>query len=57
MTLDLLATLPPDWRSAMSPYLDPATVAKLADFMEREYAEGDVFPPFEDLYAAFRLCP
>lgn len=40
----------------MTPYLDPAIVATLADFMEREYAQGEVFPPFEDLYAAFRLC-
>jgi uracil-DNA glycosylase len=56
VTLDLLAGLPPAWRAAMTPYLDPQIVAKLTTLIEREYAEGDVFPPFDDLFAAFRLC-
>ena len=39
MTLDVLETLPPDWRAAMEPYLDPEIVAKLNAFMAREYAD------------------
>jgi uracil-DNA glycosylase len=41
----------------MVAHLDPAIVADLGQFVAREYAEHEVFPPLEDLYAAFRLCP
>jgi uracil-DNA glycosylase len=54
---DLTELLPAPWRAAMAPYLDPAAVAALSAFVAREYAEHDVFPPREDLFAAFRLCP
>jgi uracil-DNA glycosylase len=55
--LDLIELLPPEWRAAMSPYLDPDIVAKLSDFVGREYDEHDVFPPLPDLFAALHLCP
>jgi uracil-DNA glycosylase len=55
--VDLLQLLPPTWRDAMTPYLDPAVVAGLNSFVESEYAAGPVFPPVEDLFSAFRLCP
>jgi uracil-DNA glycosylase len=54
--LDLTQRLPENWRAAMTPYLDPAVVAGLGAFVESEYAAGPVFPPLEDLFAAFRLC-
>ena len=56
MALDLRQLLPPTWRDAMTPYLDPAVVARLNSFVESEYAAGPVFPPVEDLDAALRLC-
>lgn len=39
------------------PHLDPARTAALADFVAREYATQTVFPPLEDLFSAYRLCP
>ncbi|MGI5212052.1 uracil-DNA glycosylase [Plantactinospora sp. CA-290183] len=57
MTLDLPALLPPSWRAALAPHLDPARTAALADFVAGEYATQTVFPPLEDLFTAYRLCP
>ena len=57
VTSDLLELLPAPWRAAMMPFLDPAAVAELAAFVDKEYANETVFPPREDLFAAFRLCP
>jgi uracil-DNA glycosylase len=48
--------LPPEWRDAMKPHLDPSVVADLSAFVEAEYAAGDVYPPMSDLFTAFRLC-
>lgn len=56
MTLDLPALLPPAWRAALDPHLDPAGTAALAEFVAGEYAAQTVFPPLEDLFSAFRLC-
>jgi uracil-DNA glycosylase len=57
MTLDLLTLLPDGWRERMEPHLDPETVAKLTAFVSAEYESETVFPPLEDLFTAFRLCP
>jgi uracil-DNA glycosylase len=57
MALDLMRLLPPDWRDAMKPHLDPDTVAALNAFVEAEYASHAVYPPLPDLFSAFRLCP
>jgi uracil-DNA glycosylase len=57
MALDLMELLPADWRAAMEPYLDPATVAELTAFVDAEYAAHPVYPPLPDLFTAFRLCP
>jgi uracil-DNA glycosylase len=57
MALDLMRLLPPDWRDAMKPHLDPGTVAALSRFVESEYASHPVYPPLPDLFSAFRLCP
>lgn len=56
MALDLVALLPPPWQAALDPYLDRENVAALADFVAREYAEQTVYPPLDDLFAAYRLC-
>ncbi len=54
---DLTDLLPPEWRAALRPYLDPAVVARLSAFIDQEYATQEVYPPRADLFAAFRLCP
>jgi uracil-DNA glycosylase len=55
--VDLLALLPVDWRDAMKPYLDLDIVAGLGEFIGAEYARHTVYPPRDDLFRAFRLCP
>jgi len=57
MPLDLLESLPTDWRDAMTPFLDLDVVHRLEDYVSAEYDRGDVFPPLPDLFTAFRLCP
>src|SRR6185503_11996119 len=57
MTLDLLSLLPGGWRERIEPHLDPATTASLNEFVAAEYANGVCYPPLEDLFTAFRLCP
>lgn len=54
--MDLLTLLPPGWRTALVPHLDPVRTAELSDFVAREYAEQTVFPPPADLFNAYRLC-
>jgi uracil-DNA glycosylase len=41
----------------MTPYLDAPTVAALNEFVAAEYAAHPVYPPLDDLFTAFRLCP
>src|SRR5689334_22546642 len=55
--MDLTELLPAAWRTAMGPHLDPAVVAALGRFVEEEYGRHAVYPPREDLFTAFRLCP
>jgi uracil-DNA glycosylase len=54
--MDLLDRLPAPWHAAMTPFLNAADVAALDDYVTSEYATHDVFPPIDDLFAAFRLC-
>jgi len=56
MALDLIALLPEPWQAVLTPYLDRARVADLGRFVEQEYAEQTVYPPLDDLFAAYRLC-
>lgn len=54
--MDLLTLLPPAWRTAVEPHLDPARTAGLGTFCATEYASQTVYPPVEDLFSAYRLC-
>lgn len=56
MALDLIALLPEPWQAVLAPFLDRDRVAELGRFVEQEYAEQTVYPPVEDLFAAYRLC-
>ena len=55
--VNLLDFLPEDWRDAVNPYVDAAVVARLSAFVVNEYRSSTVYPPKEDLFAAYRLCP
>ncbi|MFV2106927.1 uracil-DNA glycosylase [Micromonospora sp. LOL_015] len=55
--LDLLAMLPPAWATALTPHLDPAGTAALGRYVADEYADQTVYPPVEDLFTAYQLCP
>lgn len=55
--MDLMELVPPAWRVRLEPHLDAAQLAALAKFVDAEYAAGGVYPPVEDLFTAFRLCP
>ena len=48
--------LPPAWRTAILPYLDRGVADRLSEFVLGEYAAHTVFPPIDDLFAAYRLC-
>ncbi|MFI5954850.1 uracil-DNA glycosylase [Cryptosporangium sp. NPDC051539] len=54
MPLDLIALLPEPWQAVLAPFL--GDLKPLEQFVEREYAEQTVYPPLEDLFAAYRLC-
>ncbi len=56
MSLDLLESLPADWRDQLGPLLDPLAMATLSAFVSQEYATTTVFPPVDDLFNAFRHC-
>ncbi|HYN95368.1 MAG TPA: uracil-DNA glycosylase [Pilimelia sp.] len=55
--MDLPALLPAGWRDTLAPHLEPAATAELGAFVAAEYATQRVYPPVEDLFAAYRLCP
>jgi uracil-DNA glycosylase len=48
--------LPDEWRAELLPFLDAEATAALGAFVAREYAEHTIYPPLEDLFAAYRLC-
>ena len=56
MAFDLLELLPSEWCDVMKPHLDLDATAKLSSYVDSEYAAHTVFPPREDLFAAFRHC-
>ena len=55
--MNLLTLLPEQWRAVLESRLDPARTTALGEFVSREYAEQTVYPPREDLFTAYRLCP
>jgi uracil-DNA glycosylase len=55
--VNLPELLPPEWRAVLEPLLDPAATTALGAFVAAEYANHTIYPPIEDLFAAYRLCP
>jgi uracil-DNA glycosylase len=54
--LNLLDLLPAEWRAELEPFLDADATAALGAFVASEYAVHTIYPPIEDLFAAYRLC-
>jgi len=55
--VNLPELLPAEWRAELAGFLDPAATAALGEFVASEYAAHTIYPPIEDLFAAYRLCP
>jgi len=53
----ILSKLPPDWRGKLQHAITRDSFTSLMEFLEKEYAAGQVFPPPEDVFNAFRLTP
>ena len=47
--------LPTPWRRHLAPYVEEASFCRLMAQVEEVYAAQTVYPPREDLFAAFRL--
>jgi uracil-DNA glycosylase len=48
--------LPDEWRAELEPFLDATATAALGAFVAGEYAGHTIYPPIEDLFAAYRWC-
>ena len=55
--MNLQDKLPPAWRPLLQKALQKESFKTLEKFLEEEYASGEIFPPEEDLFSAFRLTP
>lgn len=55
--MELASLLPSGWRNVLDPALQTESFRSLSVFLEREYAERQIFPPEEDLFRAFHLTP
>jgi uracil-DNA glycosylase len=54
--VNLPELLPAPWRAELAPFLDTAGTDALGAFVAAEYAAHTVYPPIEDLFAAYRYC-
>ena len=54
--MNLTELLPAGWRDSLAPFLDPEATRALSAFVAAEYATHTIYPPIEDLFAAYRLC-
>lgn len=54
--MNLTELLPAGWRDTLTPFLDPEATRALGAFVAAEYATHTIYPPIEDLFAAYRLC-
>lgn len=55
--MNLPDLLPAGWRDTLTPFLDAGRTRRLSEFVTSQYADHTIFPPIEDLFAAYRLCP
>ncbi|HNC95857.1 MAG TPA: uracil-DNA glycosylase [Myxococcota bacterium] len=50
-------SLPPDWAGPLGPALARPSYVRLQEFVAEERKKGPVYPPEEEVYTAFALCP
>jgi uracil-DNA glycosylase len=53
----MMQSLPDDWRTALAPVVSDADIAKLDEFVFLERAQFRIFPPDDEIFAAFALTP
>ncbi|MDZ5711155.1 uracil-DNA glycosylase [Jeotgalibacillus haloalkalitolerans] len=46
-----------DWQDKLQPVFDEPEYQQLREFLKQEYSSGKVFPPMDDIYAAFKRTP
>jgi len=49
--------LPDDWQAALGPELEKPYFERLKEFVAEERKTQEIFPPPEDVFQAFELCP
>jgi uracil-DNA glycosylase len=54
--VNLIEHLRAEWRAELTPHLDAAATTALGTWVAEEYATETIYPPVEDLFAAYRLC-
>lgn len=53
----MIEQIPESWRRLLSDELEKDYIKNLDHFVENEYAEGTCYPPKEQIFRAFELCP
>jgi uracil-DNA glycosylase len=53
----LFSALPPSWQQALTVELEKPKYDQLALFVQQEYARNSCYPPQNQIFAAFDLCP
>ena len=47
----------PSWKKMLHPLFETASFENLAQFLKKEYAENDCYPPVEMTFKSFNACP
>lgn len=55
--MNLSEMMPASWRSVLSQELKKPYIAELEQFLDNEYANETVYPPQNEIFSAFELCP
>lgn len=55
--MSLFSLLSSDWQEALKAYCNFTELQALSDFLSDEYAQCEVFPPYDLLFRAFSLTP
>lgn len=57
MTVDLLTSIPADWKERLRAEFETEYFSELQSFLEQEMASEQVFPPRDEIFSALRLAP
>ena len=53
----LVQMIPEPWKKLLAGTVESKEFSLLADFLEKEYASREIFPPFEDIFTSLKLTP